>query len=286
MYMEKTKTEKDETPKKSDLGILPYLVLAGVCILSLLSIIFGSFVTVPAGSIGIVFNSLQGGVQPGYLHEGLNFVMPIFSNVSIIDVRNQRYDVNVNASTKTMQSVLTTVTLNYQIDRDMAAEVYKKIGLDYQNKIIAPLIQDRIKSETGKLTMEDLITQRQAIRDLVRAELESKLPTYGITVEEVSMVNFEPSADYAKAIEAKMVAEQQLNKSGYDLERIKVEAQQKIEKAKAEAEALRLQKEQITPELLNLRMIQRWDGKLPSFVGSGQQLFPMVNADQFVNKSQ
>ena len=99
---------------------------------------------------------------------------------------------------------------------------------------------------------------------------------YGITVVELSITDFEFSAEFNKAIESKQTAEQNALRAKRDLDRIKVEAQQKIASAQAEAESLRLQRAVISPELIQLRQIEaqmkaieKWDGKLPSVTGGG-----------------
>ena len=88
------------------------------------------------------------------------------------------------------------------------------------------------------------------------------------------MTDFEFSAEFNRAIESKQTAEQNALRAKRDLERIKVEAEQKVTSAKAEAEALRLQRQVISPELIQLRQIEaqikaieKWDGKLPNVTG-------------------
>jgi D-alanyl-D-alanine dipeptidase len=103
--------------------------------------------------------------------------------------------------------------------------------------------------------------------------ISQRLASHYLVTDQVSITDFNFSEDYNKAIEAKVTAQQNAEKALNDLQRIKTEAQQQIEQAKGEAEALKSQKEQITPELLQLRTIEmlkeRWDGKLPEYVGGG-----------------
>jgi regulator of protease activity HflC (stomatin/prohibitin superfamily) len=105
-----------------------------------------------------------------------------------------------------------------------------------------------------------------------------------MVLDEINITEFKFSSEFNQAIEQKQIAEQQALKANLDLQRIEVEAKQKIEQAKAEAESLKLQKDQITPELVELRKIEaqleaikKWDGKLPSVNGSG--VVPFINID-------
>lgn len=101
----------------------------------------------------------------------------------------------------------------------------------------------------------------------MQSRLYDRLLPYGIIVESTAITNFNFSADFEQAIEAKVTANQQMLKAETDLKRIKIEAEQKVTTAKAEAEALAAQKQQVTPELLQLRAIEKWDGHMPQVAG-------------------
>jgi prohibitin 2 len=104
--------------------------------------------------------------------------------------------------------------------------------------------------------------------------LRERLSKNGVIVDEFSIVNFAFSREFSNAIEAKTTAEQLKLKAERDLDRIRIEGEQKITQAKAEAEALRLQKENVTENLIELRKIEmqqkaidKWDGRLPQVTG-------------------
>ena len=99
---------------------------------------------------------------------------------------------------------------------------------------------------------------------------------------DVSIVNFKFSQQFTNAIENKQTAEQLALKAQRDLDRIKIEAQQKIAQAQAEAEALRLQRQNVTSELVELRRIEamhdairKWNGVLPNVTGGA---IPFIDA--------
>jgi regulator of protease activity HflC (stomatin/prohibitin superfamily) len=161
--------------------------------------------------------------------------------------------------------------------------VFQTLGRDYEDRIIKPAIQEAVKGSTAQFDAEKLITERPKIKEMISILLVERLKTHGIRVDAVSLTDFSFSPDFTKAIEAKVTASQLALKATRDLERIKMEAQQKIESAKAEAEALRLQKEQVTTGLLELRRIEnerlaleKWDGRLPTVV-SGNSVVPVLD---------
>lgn len=134
----------------------------------------------------------------------------------------------------------------------------------------------KFNNGVGRLSAEELITKREEVKGKIEAALSSTLIKADVTVDGVYITNFEFSKDYADAIEQKQVAQQRVLKSEQDLARVKVEADQKIAQAKAEAASLSLQREVITPNLIALRQIEafqsaiaKWDGHLPETMVGG-----------------
>ena len=133
-----------------------------------------------------------------------------------------------------------------------------------------------MKAVSARYTAEELITKRAAVSEAMRENLAQRLLNYNIAVDAFSIVSFSFSKVFTEAIEAKQTAEQLALKSKRDLERIKIEAEQKITAAKAEAESLRLQRANISLDLIelrkveaNLKAIDKWNGILPQVTGGG-----------------
>lgn len=215
-----------------------------------------------------------GAVQKGVLPEGLNFKMPFIDRVVRINVQVQKNMARADAASKDLQSVSTTIATNYHLIPETVDEVYQKIGLAYEDKVIQPAVQEVVKAVTAQYTAEELITKRGEVKSAIRTELAERLKTFNVKVVELSVADFNFSTAFNNAIEAKQIAEQQVAKAKNDLARIKIEAEQKITNAKAEAESLRIQKQEISEHLLKLREIEnqrlaleKWDGRLPNVTG-------------------
>ncbi|HCY18850.1 MAG TPA: HflC protein [Deltaproteobacteria bacterium] len=215
-----------------------------------------------------------GAVQKGVFQEGLNFKMPFIDRVVRVNVQVQKNEAKAEAASKDLQIISTVMATNYHLIPEAVDEVYQKIGLAFEDKVIQPAVQEVIKAVTAKYTAEELIAKRGEVKSAIRTELTDRLVTFNIKVVEVSVADFNFSRTFNDAIEAKQVAEQQVAKSRNELERIKVENEQKISQAKAEAEGLKIQRQEITESLLKLReienqrkAIEKWDGKLPSVTG-------------------
>ena len=106
--------------------------------------------------------------------------------------------------------------------------------------------------------------------------METRLEKYNIIIDDFSIKDFQFSATFAKAIESKQEAEQLALKAERDLQRIKIEAEQQIATAKAEAETLRLKNISVSPLMIQLNAIDKWDGKLPQYMLGGNSL-PFIN---------
>ncbi|MFB1023663.1 MAG: prohibitin family protein [Vicingaceae bacterium] len=235
---------------------------------------FKPWVQVGAGERGVVQNF--GAVQDVVLNEGIHFKIPVVQTVEMMDVRIQKEVTDAAASSSDLQDVALSVALNFHIIPSNANLVYQTIGVEFKERIIDPAIQEVMKAVSARYTAEELITKRPAVSSEIQTALTQRLLESHISVDAFSIISFSFSQTFTDAIEAKQTAEQNALKAKRDLDRIKVEAQQTIAAATAEAEALRLQKMNISPDLIelrkieaNLKAIEKWNGILPGVTGAG-----------------
>ncbi len=232
------------------------------------------WVQVGAGERGVVLNF--GAVQETVLGEGLHFRIPVMQRVALMDVKVQKSQTDAAAASSDLQDVSSTIAINFHIIPNTANIVYQTIGTEFKERIIDPAVQEVVKAVTARYTAEELITKRPAVSDAMKLNLAERLLTHNIAVDAFSIVGFSFSKIFMEAIESKQTAEQLALKARRDLERIKIEAEQRITAAKAEAESLRLQKENISLDLIelrkieaNLKAIDKWNGILPQVTGGG-----------------
>ena len=236
-----------------------------------------SYVIVPAGHIGIQVTF--GTVNQETLGEGLHLVNPL-SSVQNLDVRLVSAKLAGSAAgTKDLQQVHTDIVVNYRISGDRAAHIYKEFGLDLQDKVVMPFVNESFKAITAHYTSEELITKRDEVSAGIKQELSDKLGKYNIIVSDISLVNFGFSAEYQKAIEAKVIATQSKLQAEQDLARIEVEAKQTIAKAEGRAKAIQIETAAINSQggqsYVQLKAIEKWSGNLPTTVAGGT--IPFVN---------
>ncbi|MCI5905054.1 MAG: prohibitin family protein [Oscillospiraceae bacterium] len=257
------------------------IIVTVIVVLIALIIVLNAFTAVTSGHTGVV--TTFGKVSDQVLSEGLHFKIPFVQNIILVDNRVQKAEAECSSASKDLQTVRSTIAVNYKIMNSYSASVYKNIGMDYESVIITPAIQECVKAVTARYTAEELITNRQTVSDLMSEQLKDKISSYGIDIQIFNIISFEFTEEYNAAIEAKQTAQQNALKAEQDLQRIKVEAEQTVAEAEAEAEAYRLKSEQITPEIILMSYIDKWDGRLPT-VASGDSGAMMLDITSLIDE--
>ncbi len=237
------------------LGILILVVLILMCVRS-----------VDAGQVGIItrFGEINREAQ-----SGLAFKLPVpLEQIHYMDTRIQKQQEESKAATSDLQDVNATLAVNYALNREEATRVYKEIGQDYNERVVIPAVQESFKAATAQYTAAELLTRRPEVKAKALQSIKQRIEPYGIRVDDLSIVNFSFSPDFAKSIEGKQVAAQEAERAKFNLDR-----------AKLDAEAQAAQKESLSPELLQKYAIDKWDGKMPQYVG-GSSVFniPLTTA--------
>jgi len=258
--------------KQTTTGLATGLVVAIVLLVA------DSVTVVGAGERGVQVTF--GEVNPVALDSGVHFINPL-STVHEINVQLQRSTMEgAAAGTKDLQQVHTDITINYHLNDQKVAAIYKDYGLNVTDKVLTPALNEAFKSVTGRYTSEELVTKRDVVSSEILDHVRNKLAQFDISVDGISLVNFGFSPDYQKAIEQKVIATQQKQKAEMDLQRIQVEAQSRIAQADGEAKAIAIQAQAIQSsggqQYVQLEWIKRWNGKLPdTMLGDPSRL--MIN---------
>lgn len=248
--------------------IKKYLICAAVS-MTLLMIVFGTFYTVSAGERAVL---LTFGKPADIAYtEGLHFKIPLIQQVVKMDIKTQKYETGASAASKDLQVVSTNLAVNYHLEQSSTVEIYKTIGVDFNNKIIQPAVQEVVKASTAQFTAEQLITQRDQVKQLIDTNLGERLSSRGIVLETTSITNFDFSEEFNKAIESKVTAEQNALTAKNKLSQVEYEAKQRITQADAEAKAIEIQANAITvqggEDYVKLQAINKWDGHMPEVTG-------------------
>lgn len=249
---------------KRDLNVIKSVL----SVLFLLVLISSFFVIVNAGERGILMRF--GNVQDEILDEGLHVIIPMVNTVQKLSVRVQNQEISAEASSKDLQEVYTDVSLNWHIIPEEVNLSFQQIG-DQQatiTRIINPAVEEVLKAVMAKYTAEEIITRRGEVKSGVDELLTIRLKPYHIEVDDISLVHVHFSNRFSDAVEAKQIAEQEAKRAEFVALKAIREAEAKVNLARGEAEAQRLLKENLTPELLQKQAIDKWNGSLPLVVGN------------------
>ncbi|TAL86853.1 MAG: prohibitin family protein [Rhodanobacter sp.] len=237
--------------------------------LLLLMLVWSSFVSVGPGDRGVLMTF--GSVNQSVLMPGLHMKIPFAQTVKQMNVQIQKSQTQETAASRDLQNVSTEVAVNWAIKPADAAWVYQHLGGESQltAKVITPVVSNAVKAVAAHYDAEELVEKRDEVRDTIQKQIVAGLNQYKVQVQRVNITNFQFSPDYAKAIEAKQVAQQRAQQATYDLARIKVQAQQEVAQAQGQSQAQKLLQSTLTPEIIRLRAVKKWNGVLPKVTGNG-----------------
>ena len=254
---------------------------------------------VPAGYVAGQF-SMSGGVKKEVLSPGWHLVSPTIKTSKYSTATEQIYmSKDSREGSKEDESFDVTCRdgklnadfeMSYSFDADQIPNVMKRYrgmsGEDIMNSVVRGKVKTYINEETSKFTVMDAHLEKKGeLNKAIFNRLKKELSQFGITVESANLSATRPDERLAKAIAERSEANQRLEKIKLDAQIIEQEAENKrieaqgsadaaIIKAKGEADANKELEKSITPELLEMEKIKRWDGKLPT-VTDGQSIINM-----------
>lgn len=256
--------------KKINPKIPFFIVLVLVIALAIANAVF----IVDTGEVALI-DTL--GKISGVKEAGLNFKLPFVQKYRKIIVREQTQSLDAEVSTKDIQTVLVQLSVQFSVQDPV--ELYSTIGSNYVEVLVLPRMREFIQSTVAKYTIEEFVNKRSEISRQINEGLAEDLKAYGINVSKISIVNHDFSDDYERAVEAKKVAEQAVEKAKAEQAKIAIEAENKVRLAEYElqekelrAKANQIESQTLTRELLQKAMIEKWNGVLPTVNGEGQYL--------------
>lgn len=267
-------------------------------LLGLIICLIGFIKTVPTGSTGIV--TTFGRIENITLDAGIHFMAP-WKKVVNMDNRTQKQSIEMQCFSSDIQEVSVIYTVNYQINKANAQEIYRTIGKEYFDKIVMPKALEAVKSVFAKYTAEALVASRAGLSKEIEAVLVDDLSKQNIQITATSIENIDFTDAFTNAVEAKQVAEQNKLKAQTEQAQATLEAQAQAERqvikaqadadasilaAKADAEVAKISSdsalyqgekeasilqrvgEQLAkyPDLVKYKYIEGWDGKMPQTI--------------------
>ncbi len=255
-------------------NLLVSIALVGALAFLLIS---SSVVIVGAGFRGVIINFGQ--VQDTIYNEGLHWKVPVMTEIKQISVRVQKTDILAQVGSKDLQEVQLDVAVNWHIDPTKVNNLYQTVGDEIQvvNRILSPAVGEVIKAAAAKKNAEEILTKRPELKAEIDDNLNERLGEYGILLDSVSLLDVDFTKEFAAAIEQKQIAEQEAQRAVYIAQKAAREAEAEVNRAKGRAEAQSLLQKTLTPEVLQNKALETWDGKFP-LIYNGSAL-PFINLD-------
>jgi prohibitin 2 len=249
-----------KVPRKS-LGIA--LVLFVVIIVAM-----GSTFIIPPGHRGVLVT--MGKVSPVFAPEGLGFKMPFITSVLPISIRQQTKTTQADCYSSDLQQINVELRVLYRIPENMVVKTFQDYSGDPFDSLISPRVSEALKEVTALQSAEHIVKKREEIKAKALAGAKTKVGEL-LVIEDIVIQNVALSKELETAIEAKMVQEQEAAKAKFVQQKAEIEANTAIIRAKGEAEAIRVRGRalQDSPGLVQLQIVEKWNGISPLVVGSG-----------------
>jgi prohibitin 1 len=227
----------------------------------------------------VVFSRF-GDVDPKCYPAGFYVYNPFTTSVYHVDVKVQKFEVQSEASSRDLQNVHTTIVVNFSIDGSKCHELIKNVGVNFTQQIIHPAVEEVTKASTALFPVEKVIQERPKLKKEIEEGLKTRLSPYWITVQAVSITNITFSPDFSHAIEQKQVEEQNVQKEEFVRQQAIKKGETQLALAEGQAKANKLLQESLksSPEVLQMKALDKWDGKLPTYMGSGS--VPFIRLEQ------
>ncbi len=230
--------------------------------------IFSSYYVVQPGNRGILVT--LGKVSPAFAPEGLGFKMPLITTVVPVSVRQQTRTVRTECYSSDLQQITVELRVLYRVPEASVVKIFQDFAGDPFDSLIAPRVAEALKEVTAQQSAEQVVKKREEIKVKALSGGRTKIGDI-LVVEDLVIQDVSLSKELEAAIESKMVQEQEAAKAKFTQQKTEIEANTAIIKAKGEAEAIRVRGRalQDSPGLVQLQIVEKWNGISPLVVGQG-----------------
>ena len=242
--------------------------LIGVAILIFVIVIAASTSTyvVQPGFRGVEVT--LGKVSPVFKPQGFGYKTPFITTIVPVPIRQQTREVQAACYSSDLQQVNMDLQVLYRVPEASVVQIYQGYAGDPFDSLIAPRVQEALKEVTALESAEQIVKNREEIKDKALAGARQKVGSI-LVVDDVVIQNIDLSKELETAIEAKMVQEQEAAKAKFTQQKAQIEADTVVIKAKGDAESIRIRGEALkqTPAFIDLQIVEKWDGRAPLYVG-------------------
>jgi prohibitin 2 len=213
----------------------------------------------------------MGRVSPEFAPEGFGMKAPFVTSVIPVAIRQQTRGAKADCYSSDLQQIAIELKILYRIPESSVVKIYQEFMGDPFESLIAPRVTEALKEVTALQSAEQIVKRREEIKSKALQSSRSKIGTL-LQIEDIVIQNVELSKELENAIESKMVQEQEAAKAKFIQQKAEVESNIAVIKAKGEAEAIKIRGRALeqNPGLIQLQIVEKWNGQSPMVVtGSG-----------------
>lgn len=260
---------RDEAVINISSAALARIVLAGVLVFIIAVVGFAGTYIVQPGTRGI--RVTLGKAADRFVPEGFGVKTPFVTTIVPMNVRQRTKTLAADCFSSDLQQVNMDLRVLYRVPEQSVVPIYRQYAGDPFDSLIAPRVQEAVKEVTALMTAEQIVKNREEIKQKTIVGARTKIGTI-LSVEDIVIRNIELSPELERVIEAKMVADQQASQARFTQLQTQIEAETAVIRARGEAEAIRVRGEALkaNPAFIRLQIVERWNGKSPLVVPGGQ----------------
>lgn len=244
--------------------------LIGGALLIFVLVIAGSSATyvVEPGHRGV--EVMLGKVTPGFKPEGFGFKLPFITSIAPVLIRQQTAQLSVDCYSSDLQQVKIGVRVLYRVPEASVVTVFRDYAGEPFESLVRPRVAEALNEVTALRSAEMIVQKREEVKSLSFDSARRKLGSV-LTIEDLVIENIDLTRALENAIEAKMVQEQEAARARFAQQQVQIEANTAVIRAKGEAESIVLRGNALreNPSVLDLQIVEIWDGATPLVVGPG-----------------
>jgi prohibitin 2 len=230
----------------------------------------GTYVVQP-GFRGVAVT--MGKVSPAFKPDGFGLKAPLITVIHPVSIRQQTAEDTAECYSADLQQIRVNLRVLFRVPESSVVKLFQEYYGQPFETLVAPRVQEAIKEVAALQSAEQIVKNREQIKthslELTRKKIGTLLVVEDIVIQDIALTK-----ELESAIEAKMVQEQEAAKSKYFQQRVQIEADTTVIQAKGEAESIRIRGQALrdNPSVLDLKIVEKWDGLAPLVIGGGDGL--------------
>jgi prohibitin 2 len=212
----------------------------------------------------------MGKVSSAFKPEGFGMKAPLVTAIHPISIRQQTAEDKAECYSSDLQQIQIDLRVLFRIPESSVVKMFQEYFGEPFESLIAPRVQEALKEVVALQSAEQVVKSRELIKTKALDLARKKVGTL-LVVEDIVIQNITLTRELEHAIEAKMVQEQEAAKSKYFQQRAQIDAETSVIQARGEAESIRIRGQALkdNPSVVDLRIVDKWDGLTPLVIGGG-----------------